>query len=101
MAYATVAGLSPVVGLWAALLPLAFYAVFGSSRQLSAGPESTTALMTASALAPLGVGDPGRYAALAAALGLLVGIMCFLGGRSRQHHYPTMAILSPGRTTNS
>ena len=80
MAYATVAGLSPVVGLWAALLPLAFYAVLGSSRQLSAGPESTTALMTASALAPLAVGDPGRYAALAAVLGLLVGIMCFLGG---------------------
>ena len=80
MAYATVAGLSPVVGLWAALLPLAFYAVLGSSRQLSAGPESTTALMTASALAPLAVGDPGRYATLAAALGLLVGIMCFLGG---------------------
>jgi len=80
MAYATVAGLSPVIGLWAALLPLAFYAVLGSSRQLSAGPESTTALMTASALAPLAVGDPGRYAALAAALGVLVGTMCFLGG---------------------
>ena len=80
MAYATVAGLSPVVGLWAAVLPLAVYAVLGSSRQLSAGPESTTALMTAGALAPLAVGDPGRYAALAAVLGLLVGMVCLLGG---------------------
>ena len=53
MAYATVAGLPPVVGLWAALVPLAVYAVLGSSRQLSVGPESTTALMTATALAPL------------------------------------------------
>ena len=66
MAYATVAGLPPVVGLWAALAPLAVYAVLGSSRQLSVGPESTTALMTATALAPLAAGDPGRYGALAA-----------------------------------
>src|SRR6202008_3886152 len=66
MAYATVAGLPPGVGLWAALVPLAVYAVLGSSRQLSVGPESTTALMTATALGPLAAGDPGRYAALAA-----------------------------------
>ena len=51
MAYATVAGLEPVAGLWAALAPLAVYAVLGSSRQLSVGPESTASLMTASALA--------------------------------------------------
>lgn len=83
MAYATVAGLPPVVGLWAALVPLAVYAVLGSSRQLSAGPESTTALMTATALAPLAAGDPGRYAALAAAAALLVGAMCFVAGLVR------------------
>ena len=80
MAYATVAGLPPVVGLWAALVPLAVYAALGSSRQLSVGPESTTALMTATALAPLAVGDPGRYAALAAATALLVGAICFVAG---------------------
>ena len=83
MAYATVAGLAPVVGLWAALVPLAVYAVLGSSRQLSVGPESTTALMTATALAPLAAGDPGRYAALAAAAALLVGAICFVGGLIR------------------
>src|SRR4029079_4977234 len=57
MAYATVAGLPPVTGLWAAIAPLALYAVLGSSRQLSAGPESTTALMTAVVLTPIVVGD--------------------------------------------
>lgn len=83
MAYATVAGLPAEVGLWAALAPLAVYAVLGSSRQLSVGPESTTALMTATALAPLAAGDPAKYAALAAATALLVGAMCLLGGLVR------------------
>jgi sulfate permease, SulP family len=83
MAYATVAGLPPVVGLWAALVPMAVYAVLGSSRQLSVGPESTTALMTATALAPLAAGDPGRYAALATVAALLVGAMCFVAGLVR------------------
>jgi SulP family sulfate permease len=69
--------------LWAALAPLAVYAVLGSSRQLSVGPESTTALMTATALAPLAAGDPGRYAALAAAAALLVGVICFVAGLVR------------------
>jgi sulfate permease, SulP family len=83
MAYATVAGLPPVVGLWAALVPMAVYAVLGSSRQLSVGPESTTALMTATALAPLAAGDAGRYAILAAAAALIVGAICFVAGLVR------------------
>ncbi len=78
MAYAEIAGLPPVAGLWAITGSLLVYALLGSSRQLSVGPESTTALMTASAIAPLAVGDPGRYAALAAALALLVGAVCVL-----------------------
>ncbi len=80
MAYATVAGLPPVAGLWAALVPMGVYALLGSSRQLSVGPESTTALMTAAALAPLVVGDPARYAAMAAMLALLVGAICLVAG---------------------
>ena len=83
MAYATVAGLPAVAGLWAALVPLAVYAVLGSSRQLSVGPESTTALMTATALAPLVAGDPARYAVLAALMAVLVGGFCLLGGLLR------------------
>ena len=54
-------------------LPLAVYALLGSSRQLSIGPESSTTVMTAAALEPVAAGDAGRYAVSAAALALLVG----------------------------
>jgi sulfate permease, SulP family len=80
MAYATLAGLSPVVGLWASLVPLVVYALLGTSRLLSAGPESTTAVMTAAALAPLAAGDPAQYAALAALAALIVGGLCLVAG---------------------
>jgi high affinity sulfate transporter 1 len=76
MAYATVAGLPPVTGLWAVLPAIAAYALLGSSRRLSMGPESTTALMTATVVGPLAAGDPGRYAGLAAALALVAGLLC-------------------------
>jgi sulfate permease, SulP family len=75
MAYATVAGLPPVTGLWAALPALVIYALLGSSTSLSMGPEATTALMTAIAIGPLAAGDPARYAGLATTLALLVGVM--------------------------
>ncbi|CAN5477155.1 SulP family inorganic anion transporter [soil metagenome] len=83
MAYAEVAGLPPVTGLWAVLGSMTIYAVLGSSRQLSVGPESTTALMTAAAVGPLAAGDPGRYAALAAALGLVVAGLCVVAWIAR------------------
>jgi len=83
MAYAEVAGLPPVTGLWAILGPLVVYALMGSSRQLSVGPESTTALMTAVVLMPLAAGDPARYATLAAALAVMVGLICVAGGLAR------------------
>jgi sulfate permease, SulP family len=75
MAYATVAGLDPVTGLWAALPALVIYALLGSSPSLSMGPEATTALMTAIAIRPLAAGSPARYAELAATLAMLVGLM--------------------------
>ncbi|WP_343243683.1 sulfate permease [Streptomyces sp. SID13726] len=78
MAYAGVAGLPPVAGLWAILPALALYALLGSSRLLSVGPESTTALMTATVVAPLASGDPGRYATLAATLAVTVGLLCLV-----------------------
>jgi SulP family sulfate permease len=83
MAYAVIAGLPPVVGLWAITGSLLVYAVVGSSRQLSVGPESTTALMTAAAIAPLAAGDPRRYAALAAGLAILVGAICLVARLAR------------------
>jgi sulfate permease, SulP family len=75
MAYAAVAGLPPVAGLWAALPALVIYGVLGSSTSLSMGPEATTALMTAIAIGPLAAGDQVRYAELATTLALLVGLM--------------------------
>jgi high affinity sulfate transporter 1 len=83
MAYAEVAGLAPVVGLWAIVGTTAVYAIVGSSRQLSVGPESTTALLTATAVAPLAASDPARYAGLAAVLALMVGVMCIVGWAAR------------------
>ncbi len=73
MAYAEVAGLSPVAGLYALLLPVVAYALLGSSRQLVVGPEAALALLVASVVAPMADGDPARYATLAAMLALLTG----------------------------
>ncbi len=78
MAYSALAGLSPQVGLWVIVVTLVIYALIGSSRLLSVGPESTTALMTAAVLAPFALGDPARYAALAAVLALLVGVFAII-----------------------
>jgi high affinity sulfate transporter 1 len=83
MAYAQLAGLPAVAGLWAALPPVVLYFFLGSSRLLSLGPESTTALLTATAIAPLAAGDPVRYAALAALLALLVGAVCLIAWAAR------------------
>jgi sulfate permease, SulP family len=76
LAYADLAGVAPVMGLWVAVAAMLVYALLGTSRIMSIGPESTTAVMVATAVAPLAGGDPARYAALAAALALLVGAVC-------------------------
>ncbi len=78
MAYAEIAGLPAIVGLWAAVGPLVVYAVLGSSRQLSVGPESSTALMTATAVAVLIAGDQQRSAEAAAALAIAVSAICLV-----------------------
>lgn len=78
MAYSTLAGLPATSGLWVVIVGFVIYAFVGSSRLLSVGPESSTALLTATALAPLAGGDPLRYAALAAALALIVGCLALL-----------------------
>lgn len=80
MAYSALAGLPPQTGLVVIVVTMTLYALIGSSRLLSVGPESTTALMTAAVLAPLALGDPSRYIALAATLALLVGVFAILAG---------------------
>lgn len=72
MAYAELAGLSPVAGLYALLLPTVAYTLFGSSRQLIVGPEGSIAALVATAVLPLAA-SPSEYASLAAMLALMVG----------------------------
>ena len=75
LAMGELAGLSPVAGLYATILPLVAYALFTSSRQVMVGPDGTMAVLTATAVAPLAAGDEARYAALAALLALMVGLI--------------------------
>ena len=80
MAYATLAGVPAVNGLWCALPPLVLYALFGTSRLMSAGPESTLALMTGTAIGPLAGGDPMVYMSMTAILAIMVGVICLVAG---------------------
>ena len=83
MAYGDLAGVTPVAGLYVALGAMVMYALFGTSKQLVTGPEATTAIMTAAAIAPLAGGDPLRYAALAALAAILVGVLALLARLAR------------------
>ena len=84
MAYARLAGLPPVQGLWAALPALLVYAALGTSRKLSVGPESASALLAGAAVASLaGGGTPAERAAVAAALALAVGVLALLAWAAR------------------
>src|SRR5262245_30750786 len=79
LAYGELAGL-PMAGLYGSLLPPVAYALFGSSRQLVVGPDTAMAAVVAVAVAPYAAGDPGRLALLAMGLGMMVGVLCLLGG---------------------
>ena len=76
MAYAEVAGLSPVNGLYALLLPTVAYVLLGSSRQLIVGPEGSISTLVAAAILPLAVAGSEEAASIAAMLALLVAA-CF------------------------
>ncbi len=79
MAYGELAGVEPVAGLWAILPPMIIYALVGSSPQLSIGPESSTAVMTAVAIAPLAAARSDAYISLAALLAIVMGLVCIVG----------------------
>ncbi len=83
MAYAELAGLPAVNGLYASFIPLLAYALLGSSRQLALGPTATVAVLTATVIDPLSGGSATQALALAATLALLVGGVCVLGGLLR------------------
>jgi SulP family sulfate permease len=75
MAYAQLAGLPAYYGLYAAFLPVAVAALWGSSNQLGTGPVAVVSLLTASSLAPLAATGSDQFVALAIMLALLVGIV--------------------------
>ena len=83
MAYAQLAGLKPHYGLYAAFLPVAVAAFFGSSRQLATGPVAVVSLLTASALQPLVTNNPEMYIVYAIMLALMVGIIQLVLGLLR------------------
>ncbi|WP_116109075.1 SulP family inorganic anion transporter [Lewinella sp. IMCC34191] len=80
MAYALLAGLPPIYGLYAATLPLLIYAVLGTSRQLAVGPVAMDSLLTATGVGALAVVGTEQYLQLAILLALLVGAIQLLAG---------------------
>jgi high affinity sulfate transporter 1 len=85
MAYAELAGLPPVTGLYTSILCLVGYAIFGPSRVLVLGPDSALGSMIAATTAPLLLagGDPARAVALASLLSVFVGIVMVVAGLAR------------------
>ena len=79
MAYAQAAGLPPVTGLYATVVPLLVYAVVGPSRILVLGPDSALAPMIAAAVVPLAAGSSEKSVALAGLLAVLIGVIMLAG----------------------
>ena len=80
IAYAQLVGFEPVVGLYAAILPLVAYAVFGTSRQLMVNPDAATCAVFAATLLPLAGDDPKSLAPLSMLLAVGTGLACIAAG---------------------
>jgi sulfate permease, SulP family len=80
LAYAMLAGLPPVVGLYASMAPLVAYALFGTSRTLAVGPVAVLSLMTAAAAGQVAAGGTPEYLAAALILALLSGLILIVMG---------------------
>ena len=80
LAYALLAGLPPEMGLYASILPLIAYGIFGTSRALAVGPVAVVSLMTASSIGTLGLSTPAEYAAAAITLAFISGAILTVMG---------------------
>jgi len=76
VAYAQLAGFTPVVGLYSSILPLVAYAVFGTSRQLMVNPDAATCAMISAAIAPLAAGNTEQYLSLSITMTFFTGFFC-------------------------
>src|SRR6201981_4027856 len=83
IAYASASGVPGIYGLYATIVPLLAYALFGPSRILVLGPDSSLAAVILGVVAPLSGGDPGRAVALAGMMAVVSGVVCILAGVSR------------------
>ena len=83
LAYADLAGVPAIVGIYSAIFPLLAYALFGCSRQLIVGPDAATCLLVNASLAPLAGGDPERYLALLPVFTLMTGVLYLIAGAAR------------------
>lgn len=83
MAYAQAAGLPPVTGLYATVVPLIVYAIVGPSRILVLGPDSSLAPMIVAALVPLAAANEQKSVALAGLLAILIGVILLCGSALR------------------
>jgi high affinity sulfate transporter 1 len=79
LAYASLAQLPPVTGLYCYLVAGIAYVLLGTSRQLAVGPTSALAIVIATSVVTLGGGDPSRAIAVASAVALMVGVICIAG----------------------
>src|SRR6186997_1293235 len=76
IAYAVASGVPAINGLYATIVPLIAYAIFGPSRILVLGPDSSLAAIIAAVIIPLAAGDPARTIALAGMLAIFTGVLC-------------------------
>lgn len=83
IAYAQLIGFEPIVGLYAAILPLVVYALFGTSRQLIVNPDAATCAIFAATVIPLAAGDADTLRSLSVALAVLTGLVCIAAGLFR------------------
>ncbi len=83
LAYAVASGLPGVCGLYATIIPLVAYALFGPSRILVLGPDSSLAAIILGVTAPLAAGDANRAVALAGIMAIVSGAICILAGVAR------------------
>jgi len=83
IAYAAASGVPGIYGLYATIVPLLVYALFGPSRILVLGPDSSLAAIILGVVLPLSLGDPSRAVALASMMAVVSGTVCILAGVAR------------------